>query len=46
MVAKWTKSTGAGDGETPNQMILVAGRHRHVESGEEKSWLVVVESGE
>ena len=39
---------GAGDGETPSQMILVVGQRRHVGRVAE-SWLsglVVVESGE
>ena len=48
MIAKRMNHSGAGDGETPSQMILVVGGRRHVERVVE-SWLsglVVVESGE
>ena len=48
MIAEWTNHSGAGDGETPGQTILVVGGQRHVGRVVE-SWLsglVVVESGE
>ena len=48
MIVKRMSYSGAGDGETPSQNILVVGGRRHVERRVE-SWLssvVVVESGE
>ena len=48
MIVKRTSYSGAGDGETPGQNILVVGGRRHVgkSGGELVEWLVVVESSE
>ena len=47
MIAKRTSNSGAGDGETPSQNILVVGGRRHVERCRELvEWLVVVENSE
>ena len=48
MVVKWTDHSGAGNGKTPSQTILVAGGRRHIRRVVESllSGLVVVESGE
>ena len=48
MIVKRTSHSGAGDGETPSQNVLVIGGGRHVERRVESllSGVVVVESGE
>ena len=48
MIAEWKNHGGAGNGEIPSQMILVAGWRRHVKrrGRELVEWWVIVESSE